>query len=296
MTDQITHTHTHTHTRAQFLPFERLRNHGCIPRSSDMCHVTLESLRAGDVKIFVSHRWLCGSAKPAHPDDAKARHPKHALIVEAVERMQKQGWIPTEDDRIMLWVDFTCVDQDSDHPAMELNDNMAKIIGLCDAMLTPVVDAGWQAWSKRVTREQLQHAHDPLSSYKARNWHEYADRGWCRLEMFFSANVPVPEDQTRRLRGPLMDALKEQRRPHLVFGDRERALGEPPILLPKLDDKLYRSYLPTSGKLFNPKDKKIIGDNVQELEEINKRLKDIRIENLKALDLNGAEYTAQVTP
>jgi hypothetical protein len=182
----------------------------------------------------------------------------------------------------------------SEHLAMELNNNMARIIGLCDCLLTPVVDPSWQSWGKKVIRERLEKSSDPLSSYKAKNWLEYTDRGWCRLEMFFSANVPASEDQTKRLRGPLQDAFREQRRAHLVFGDREKELGEAPILLPKLDDKLYKAYLPIYGKLFDSKDKKIIGDSVKELEEINNRLKGIRIEDLKALDLNGAEYTAKV--
>eukprot|EP00959_Pyramimonas_sp_CCMP1952_P107319 2244100-Pyramimonas_sp.AAC.1 len=60
--------------------------------------------------------------------------------------------------------------------------------------------------------------------YGAQAWQDYCGRGWCRLEMFFGANIPLSLELDHNTRGPAFRAAlghfvsELNRRPHLIFG------------------------------------------------------------------------------
>jgi hypothetical protein len=62
------------------------------------------------------------------------------------------------------------------------------------------------------------------------------------------------------------------RRPHLIYGTRELELGLEPNILRKLEDNEFAHYHPARGKLFDSKDRAIIGGYVDELFQINQNL------------------------
>jgi hypothetical protein len=146
---------------------------------------------------------------------------------------------------------------------------MAKIIGSCDLMVTPVHDPDWRKWSANVGEIK-----DALTDYKAQSFSNYLASAWCRLEMFFNANVKVKADRARYFGGRLQDEMMTQmRRPHLLFGTRElQRSGDMPVIVRHLRDDEFKKYHPGEGKLTKEQDRQVIRAYVQELIQINRNL------------------------
>ena len=85
-------------------------SHGRIPRSSDCI---TRPVRGDDLVVFVSHRWWSGESDVPHPDIADGSNLKYKILcrgLHAVIAMQKLK--SKEVERLVVWMDFTCVDQD----------------------------------------------------------------------------------------------------------------------------------------------------------------------------------------
>jgi len=163
-----------------------------------------------------------------------------------------------------------CVDQDSANPAEQLNGSLGRIIGSCDMMVTPVYDPDWKQWCSDVPFQAIK---DAFKHYQAPSFIEYLQRGWCRLEMFFNANMPMTAPRHRYFGGQLEQAMLQNRRPHLLYGTRELELGEMPIILRALRDDEFARYHPGQGKLTSNKDVVVISGYVEELFKISANLK-----------------------
>jgi len=270
----------------KFLPFQKVLDFGRIPRSSEGLTVQAAELEDDTFKIFVSHRWLSpwwpGAPFPppglAHTRDGKDEghpdrtgHPKYELLVAALRRMQADGWIPKDDDKVALWIDFACIDQDGENPADELNESMIRLVGLCDMVMTPVVDDKWPEgdWAGVKSRSDIVGAPGGAAvGYKAEAWKEYWVRAWCLLEMLYAANVPFSHEllQQRGFGGNLLQFVLDERvRPHALFGTRERKLKEAPLLLPPLRGDALAKNDPRQGQLTNENDRSTIERHVREL-------------------------------
>lgn len=91
------------------------------------------------------------------------------------------------------------------------------------------------------------------SNYKAKLWnmHEkyaYINRAWCRLEMFYNSNLPLG----------LKHYIMINKRPHIIYGDRESYRKLDPIILAPLHNSNYTSLHPLKGKLLFESDRNII--------------------------------------
>jgi hypothetical protein len=103
---------------------------------------------------------------------------------------------------------------------------------------------------------------------------EYVQRGWCRIEMFLNANVPVNISRKKLFGGKLAQVIAEEvRRPHVVFGTREKDLGVMPVILPPLRDHLFARYHPGEGTFTSVADAVIVNSYVKELLKMNENLK-----------------------
>jgi hypothetical protein len=162
-----------------------------------------------------------------------------------------------------------CINQDSSNPAEDLDGALTRIIGSCDMMVTPIHDPDWRNWSI-----ETQGINDPFHEYRAPDFVQYLGRAWLRLEMFLNANMPFSLTRHRLFGGALHDVVaREKRRPHLIFGTREKEQGEMPIILPALNDHDFEDYNPAKGTVTDPRDFKIINAYVEELLKNNRNLK-----------------------
>ena len=185
------------------------------------------------------------------------------------------------------------------NPAAELNDKLARIIGMCDVILTPIVDPNWKEWAGAsdidpVNADKLGTDGDIFSKYGAKAWGEYSGRAWCRLESFFAANCPLvapPEDRAGLLGGPPSEALLSAQRTHLIFGSREAELGLLPVVLPRLADEMFSRYDPRKGQLTSSGDMEKIEGYVVELCRINGKFVKSPAESTERKDKGGSAET-----
>jgi hypothetical protein len=112
-----------------------------------------------------------------------------------------------------------------------------------------------------------------LSAYPSSKFKDYLQRGWCRIEVFFNANIPVNPLRSRLFGGELGEVMvREGRRPHLVYGTREKDENSMPVILPALQDHLFTKYHPGRGDLHDPRDAVVLDAFVEELYRINENL------------------------
>ena len=104
-----------------------------------------------------------------------------------------------------------------------------------DLVIADSYDNEWKSWEMAITTNGF------LYDYKAKAWNDgkfaYLNRCWCRVEMMYAANIPLSEDTADRLKyftAGLLQAVKANRRPHYLYGTREKMKGRPPMSLEPL--------------------------------------------------------------
>ena len=141
-----------------------------------------------------------------------------------------------------------CVNQ---NPAGELKQ-LDKIIGATDCIFTPVSGKA--------------EIPDIVSNYytdyvlEAWNGEEdgYLSRCWCRVEMFYAANVPLFPGSQNRINhfsaGFKFHAMNGVR-PHLLYGSHELENDMNPIVLPPLQNSYFKQFDPMKGYITYEEDK-----------------------------------------
>ncbi len=278
-----------------------------------------KEIKAG--KVDLTEYWIDGAIEESSSDEevvAERKRPKTPdgcikaitmmdtfsqdkwkLTVEATDKI-KEVYAP-EMDKVYLWVDYCCLDPGED----STNDNslgerlnigathgllmLDRIMKLCDCVLTVVVDKEYKdnPWHLSQSGKGLH------KDYQSREWKRYLSRRWCRLEMAYGSNVPLPEteyieadavfnqtfdkrknplvgrvseNRAERLRGGLQYERLQARRAHLLYGTRESEINALPKVLPHLEktvvDELYN---PAGGHYSKPADAPV-------LEKLNREL------------------------
>ena len=237
------------------------------PENADICVNEDDIDRSISLIIFISHCWLrgwngaAGWDRRPHPDNAN--HDKFALILEAIDKhliRQAPGM-----REVYVWIDYGCINQNAD-PAGELKQ-LDKIVQSCDLVLTVIVDSydsEWKSWDLPPVISSW------FKEYKAKAWNDcqyaYLNRCWCRVEMMYAANVPLSEDTADRSKyftAGLLQAVKANRRPHYLYGTREKMLNGPPIALEPLRNTFFDEYNPLTGSITKESDL----DKIKELIE-----------------------------
>ena len=193
-----------------------------------------------------------------HPDNSS--HEKHRLSVSGIEKIMKT-FAPGM-SACYIWLDFGCMDQDGD-PAGELKQ-LDEIVRCSDCLFTPLAGEGhlsifYNSWS------------DIYQDYRADTWNAdkfgYVNRGWCRVEMFFAANIPAVNNSERveRLSQGLKTFVSRGVRPHFLYGTHERKENILPRLIPPMQNSYFEKYHPAKGEVSVPRDKVKIEELVQQL-------------------------------
>lgn len=203
-----------------FVKFRKRKSFPRCPNNIDLCENLDDVDLSKSFVIFISHCWLRGHSGregwdgTPHPDNAS--HDKFRLVVEAIDKIW--GTFAPEMLKCYIWVDFGCINQDGD-PCGELK-HLDLIIQSCDLILTAIVDSGWSSWEKGNSTDGA------LADYKAEAWQEgYLHRAWCRVEMLYSAYVPLRSHagvkRNSKFRAALRTSLDAGRRAHMLYGTRE---------------------------------------------------------------------------
>jgi hypothetical protein len=71
-----------------------------------------------------------------------------------------------------------------------------KIVEVCDCLLTLIYDENHASWILPTQYRSL------FEAYQSTGWrgtdYSYVNRGWCRVEMFYGANIPLKKDSSER--------------------------------------------------------------------------------------------------
>jgi hypothetical protein len=86
----------------EFLPHDKLKDLGRIPRCDEHQTVHIRELKSRVVRIMVSHRWLQDHVLP----DGKSNE-KHALLCGFVQTLCRAGWVKSDDVcDVAHWIDY----------------------------------------------------------------------------------------------------------------------------------------------------------------------------------------------
>ena len=259
----------------RFLEFSALKGYGEFPRlSASVSNFSTIELSSVPVEnsliVFVSHCWLRGwsgavgwDGRP-HPDDVS--NGKYKLCVEGIEMLLR---LAPGVSNCYVWLDFACINQDG-NPAGELKQ-LDKIIESCDCIFTPIVDHDkWDFPTSGIS--------NLFSDYKAKAWNDgpqaYLNRGWCRVEMFYAANIPLlPSHNTKqeKVLAGLKSSILSGRRPHILYGSKESRELRPPRFLPPLQNSYFEQFNPCLGTVSVPSDMEKINELVEVLKPYMKK-------------------------
>ena len=155
-------------SRGELMRLERFEIHetalekGLLTKLECQFSAKLNYFNYGDVLrdelVFVSHRWLRGSADPPHPDNEENVKLKHLQRVAALQ----EEWR-------FYWIDFVCVPQSDPEKQRQAINSLPSYVKSCSALLT---------------------LHGDKTKEEEACIEVYRRRGWCRLEVL-SALVPL---------------------------------------------------------------------------------------------------------
>lgn len=244
-----------------------------FPENADICTNYDEIDRSASLLIFISYHWLRGWSGAAgwdgrpHPDNDK--HEYFQLILEATEHLKREA--PGMKD-VYIWMDYGCINQNVD-PASELR-LLNKIVQSCDLVLTPVVDSytgEWKSWELPSPGATLL---EDYLDYKAKSWFggqfSHLSRSWLRVDMMYASNLPLNEDTDVRIKNftsELSQAVRSNRRPHYIYGTREKMTHGLPLLLPPLylNSERFEKFSPLKGDVSREVDRLQIKKMVEAL-------------------------------
>ena len=293
----------------RLIEFENFMELGTFPRFPQ-CYRMVKSLSSLNIElyhksliVFISHCWLRGwpgaegwDGRP-HPDNAK--DDKFKLCIEGIKFI-KQYMAPGM-EKCYVWLDFGCIDQEG-NPAGELK-MLDKIIEISDCIFTPIYDPNPLAWDlpSAITNMYTQYASPAWIGTP----HSYLNRGWCRVEMFYAANIPLfnppmitssptaegemieqPPRHTK-FTGGFAFQMQNGRRPHILFGSYEQKRNYSPFIMPPLLNSWFEEYHPEKGNLSVPSDKDIIHRLV---EDIRPYMKEMEVGYFGERNKNGVKH------
>ena len=236
----------------RFIDFERFKILSQMPRfpeNANLC-VSMESIdRDNSLIIFISHCWMRGHAATegydgrAHPDNAN--HDKFKLCLSGIEKV-KANFAP-DMKHCYVWLDYGCLNQDTD-PTAEMGGRLDQVIGFCDCLFSPIYG---------INQNTASAVNNFYDGYQVISWNGnvgYTKKAWCRLEMFYAANIPITLNTPARVskfRHGLYHHASNNVRPHLLYGTSEMENLQQPKLLPPLQNSFYDQLDPLKGLLTN---------------------------------------------
>ena len=259
----------------KLVDFQLFKTFDSFPSYKHLVHVN--ELRSAELMnrdesfvVYISHAWSRlsdsssnweGYAQPDTVDNEKFR-----LCVIGIERAcsaYAEGM-----KQCYIWLDYSCVSENSGFEYRRL-DNLME---MSDCIFTPIFDSDIiYRYKNHKDTKPYKLIRNYFDEYPASNWNEgpnaYLNVGWCRLEMYCAATIPLPgrndsdtqnstksrSGKEKTTRGPLrIDNfsgnfkihVSNGRRPHILFGNYEELARQPPFILPSFHNKYnyYQTY------------------------------------------------------
>lgn len=246
-----------------FSVFQELEEFPRLPDLDLTC--TLDTIdRDNSLLVFISHCWsrpnkeVAGSSwnARAHPDDADGG--KFKLCVSGIERLWKR--MAPKMNNCYVWLDFGCVDQDNRKDLPKSLKRYDKIVGICDALFTPIINVD-DDWIVAQANDDVWNGFTAVNAIGGSN--HYLNRAWCRMEMMYAANIAVVDNCDGTLRHLKFDLglahhCKHNRRPHFLYSLVEEEKGLSPHATPPLQNSFFENHSPLLGNITVPSDLTII--------------------------------------
>lgn len=259
---------------------------GRIPRFPNCRSITQDVTsvdRSCSLLVFISHNWIHtasvvnfdseGNEKVsempvAEPIPDTLNNEIYELCVRGIQRILDLH--APDMQRCYIWIDFGCLNQD-ERPAAELK-SLADVMRSMDCVFTPVLGEN---------SNKSDTIHSWLDDYHVESWNQgefaYLNRQWCRLEMFYGANIPLEVDanetsdsleylRLQKLRGTLRHYASQGIRPHLLYGSNEYKANQSPIFLDPISNLLFDKFHPEKGSLSDLRDSSMIQNLVYALQ------------------------------
>lgn len=243
-----------------FIDFNYFKEMGRFPtyvEDETILHNNNQIDRSSSLVVFISHKWCT----PSDPDDSK--NTNHFLCVEGIEAV-KRAFAPKMQN-CYIWINTGCISPDI--WAHNRPFNLDQIFKSVDVCFSPVLNMGHSDIPDYFTFR--------WEDYGGATWSEeplaYMNQAWCRLDMFYSAYVPLgTEDVDRsrlsKLSGSLLSYAREGKRPHLLYGHPHLRASRLPTVLPPLHPSYLITHTPILGQFPHSEDKAIIETLMQGLQ------------------------------
>lgn len=184
------------------------------PDNQELC-TTLDDIdRDHALVIFISHVWM-----RKQPDNTT--NEKFKLTIDGIQRIKAMHAPGMSQVYRYILMDYGCINQDG-NPAGELKQ-LDEIIRHCDLIFTPIFDEHPDAWDIPPGWINM------YTQYLSPNWssgktYGYVNLGWCRVEMFYAANIPTTNSLERIERfaaGLKYHHASNGVRPHVLYGSKD---------------------------------------------------------------------------
>lgn len=224
-----------------------------------------------------------------HPDNIS--NEKYKLCVSGIQQLYDDLTHKSRLKGCLVWVDFSCIDQDLHHLISYDFRNLQEVMSVSDCVFTPVVGPQSTPAINNTSSASLRGA-ELKGHYRSLDWtgsdhtnRGYLKRAWCLLEMFYAvsdlyitscyfpcltphmqAYIPLAtrrqprrvytssSSKCRKFQGRLRLDADCGRRTHVLYGTVEEKAGLPPIAIPSVDSSLMYNFHPLNASFSDPDD------------------------------------------
>lgn len=248
----------------RFIDFQDFCQLGRFPRFPEDERVAQEasSLELSDAfVIYISHMWL--RSRPTmkgykkHPRPDTEENDQYNLCVAGIKSLLLSNKIKLAN--CYLWIDFGCLDQGEPEFMPDTDSQLGHIMYLCDCMFTP---------DSELPEIAKLNCLDDMEKVKSMGHAAYLNRGWCRLEMFYSSFIPLSKTSLKKksqVSRAVEHALDACRRPHFAYGAIEMTKKAAPVVVPFMRYSYLSVLDPVKGFFTNEEDLSVVKTLVKQL-------------------------------
>lgn len=140
-------------------------------------------------------------------------------------------------------LDYCCLNQ-NENTASQLSD-LETLVEFTDCLFTPLLGK----IDSKLSYTSL-YSETPQDTWNTPG-SGYLQRSWCRMEMFFACNITTHSDSSHRINSfkkSMHHFVTIGKRPHYVYGSKQETENSPYVVLPLLQNNLWKVLTPEYGQ------------------------------------------------